>query len=50
MDSKNVLQTFLLYNAKDPHYKNIAPMYIREVPEYLKKYSDELSQKIKTKK
>lgn len=29
MDSQNPLETFLLNNPKDPHYKKIAPMYIR---------------------
>lgn len=32
MDSQKTLDTFLLYNPRDRHYKNIAPLYIREVP------------------
>lgn len=47
MDSTKTLDTFLLYNPKDKHYKNIAPMYIKDVPDYLKSESDKLSKKIK---
>jgi len=32
MDSTKPIDTFLLCNPKDKHYKTIAPMYIRDVP------------------
>jgi hypothetical protein len=47
MDSKKPLDTFLLCNPKDKHYKKIAPMYIKDVPEYLKSESEVLSKAIK---
>jgi hypothetical protein len=36
MDSKKPVDTFPLYSPKDKHYKQIAPMYIKDVLEYLR--------------
>jgi hypothetical protein len=47
MDSSKPLDTFLLYNEKDKHYKKIAPMYVKDVPEYLVMESDKVSKRMK---
>lgn len=36
LEKKNDLEKFVLYSQMDQHYKKIALMYIKDVPDYLK--------------